>query len=102
MRRQGGGFGFVMLLVVVAIIFYVAMNNFKNIAPSAIAIDKHNKGRKDGQEVSPEKYEPKNPSTAGSADAWTATPPVRPNLDTMDKRTDQHTTDVKDALSHAE
>jgi hypothetical protein len=102
MKRQGGGFGFVMMLVVLAVIFYVAMNNFKHIAPAAIAVDKHNKTRKAGQDVAPEDFEPKNDSKSSSADAWTETPPARPNLDTMDKRTDDHSAQVKDALSHTD
>lgn len=91
-----------MMLVVLAVIFYVAMNNFKHIAPAAIAVDKHNKTRKAGQDVAPEDFEPKNDSKSSSADAWTETPPARPNLDTMDKRTDDHSAQVKDALSHTD
>jgi hypothetical protein len=101
MRRQGGGFGFVMLLVVVAVIFYLAMNHLKSIAPAAIAVDKHNKARKAGQEVAPEDFEPTSSSRSGSADSWTPAPPSRPSLDTMDKRTAAHTAAVSDALSQA-
>ena len=102
MRRQGGGFGFVIMLIVLAVIFFIAMNNFKRVAPTAMEIQQHNKARKAGQEVAPEDFEPKSASKSSSADAWTPAPPARPNLNTMEKRTDQHTAAVSDALSHAE
>jgi hypothetical protein len=102
MRRQGGGFGFVIMLLTLAVIFYVAMNNFKHIAPAAIDVKKHNTAREAGQENAPEVEAPKNGSPAASADSWTATPPTRPNLSTMDKNTTEHSAQVKDALSHAE
>jgi len=99
MRKQGGGFGFVILLVVLVIIFFVAMRNFEAVAPSAKAIQKHNAQRKAGDEVAPEKFEPKQSSTSASADSWTPAPPSRPSLETMDKRTTEHTNDVQNALS---
>ena len=91
-----------MMLVVLVVIFFIAMNNFKRIAPEAVDIQKHNKARKAGQEVQPENFEPKSGSTSSSADAWTPAPPSRPSLSTMDQRTTEHTTEVKDALSHAD
>lgn len=94
MRRQGGGFGFVMLLVVLAVIFYVAMNNFKSVAPEAQEIKKHNDARKAG-------LEPKDVSPSASADAWTPAPPARPNLSTMDQNTTEHSAAVQEAASQA-
>ena len=102
MRRQGSGFGFVVMLVVVVVIFYLAMNNFKAVAPEAMEIQKHNKSRRAGQEVQPESFEPKSTPTSASADAWTPTPPSRPSLSTMDQRTSEHSAAVKDALSQAD
>ena len=102
MRRQGGGFGFVVMLVVLAVIFYVAMNNFKQIAPAAMDVKRHDAARAAGQEYAPESEEPKTTSTSASSDSWTPSNPTRPNLSTMDKNTSEHTTEVKDALSHAE
>jgi hypothetical protein len=101
MRRQGGSFGFVALLLVLAVILYIALNNFKSVAPAAIEVQKHNKARKAGEAVEPEKFEPKPESTAGSADAWTPAPPARPSVSTMDQRTSEHTQSVQDALSQA-
>ena len=101
MRRQGGGFGFVVMLVVLAVIFYLAMNNFKTVAPEAMEIQKHNKARRAGQEVEPESFEPKAASTSASADAWTPTPPSRPSLSTMDQKTTEHVGAVSDTLSQA-
>ena len=95
MRRQGGGFGFVVMLVVLAVIFYLAMNNFKSTAPTAIDIKRHNEAREAGQDVEPSA--PTAPSA--SADTWNASPPSRPSLETVDKNTSQHASDVKDALS---
>jgi len=89
------------MLLVLAVVFYLAMNNFKRVAPVAMEIQKHNKARKAGDEVSPENFEPKSGSTSASADAWTPAPPSRPSLSTMDQRTSQHTDSVKDALSQA-
>ncbi len=102
MRRQGSSFGFVIMLVVLAVIFYLAMNNFKTVAPEAMEIQKHNRSRRAGQEVQPESFEPKATSTSASADAWTPTPPSRPSLSTMDQRTSDHSAAVKDALSQAD
>lgn len=91
MRRQGGGFGFVVMLVILAVVFYLAMNNLKTTAPSAIEIKRHNSERKAGQQ------EPASAST----DAWNPAPPSRPSLETVDKNTSQHASDVGDALSQA-
>jgi hypothetical protein len=101
MRRQGSGFGFVVMLVVLAVIFYLAMNNFKTVAPEAMEIQKHNKSRRAGQEVQPESFEPKPASTSASADSWTPAPPSKPSLSTMDQRTSEHSAAVKDALSQS-
>jgi cytoskeletal protein RodZ len=94
MRRQGGGFGFVVMLVVLAVIFYLAMNNFKSTAPTAIEIKRHNETREAGQDVQPS-------APSASADTWNASPPSRPSLETVDKNTSQHASDVKDALSQS-
>jgi hypothetical protein len=101
MRRQGGGFGFVILLVVLAIIFFATMRNLNSIAPSALEIRKHNAARNNGGEPRPEVDEPKQTSTSESADSWTPAPPSRPSLSTMDQRTTEHTSEVQSALSQA-
>jgi hypothetical protein len=100
MRRQGGGFGFVIMFVILAVIFYLAMNNFKATAPSAIEIQRHNAARKTGRDAQLEN-ETKQPSTSASADSWNPTPPARPSLSTVDKNTSQHSSDVQDALSQS-
>jgi hypothetical protein len=101
MRKQGGGFGFVVLLVVLAIIF-VAMRNFESVAPSAMDIQKHNAQRRKSDGVAPETFEPKQNSTSASADSWTPAPPSRPSMSTMDERTSQHADDVQNALSQTD
>ena len=99
MRKQGGGFGFVILMVVLAIIFFVAMRYFEAVAPSALDIQRHNVERKKADGVAPEKFEPKQTSTSASADSWTPAPPSRPSMSTVDERTTQHSDDVQNALS---
>jgi len=99
MRRQGGGFGFIVLLLVLAAVFYIAMNNFKSVAPSALEIQKHNKDRKARRDIQSEYVEPNDASTSASADSWNPSPPSRPSLSTMDQKTTEHSTAVNDALS---
>jgi hypothetical protein len=101
MRRQGGGFGIVVMLVVLAVIFYLVMNNFKSTAPSALQIQRHNAERKARREVNAEQFDANQPPTSASSDAWTPTPPSRPSLDTVDKNTTAHSNDVQNALSQA-
>lgn len=98
MRRQGGGFGFLMLLAVLAIVAYVAMRNAKSVAPQALEIQKHNQKRR---EVNAEAIAPDAAPTSASDDAWTPAPPSRPSLETVDKNTTQHSTAVQDALSQS-
>ena len=88
------------MLVILAVIFYLAMNNFKSTAPTAIDIQRHNATRKAGQDA--QLQEEANPQpTSASADAWNPAPPSRPSLSTVDKNTSQHSSDVKDALSQS-
>ena len=89
------------MLLVLAVIFYIAMNNFKSVAPEAMDIKKHNESRKAGRDVRLDDADAKPGSTSGNADAWTPAPPSRPNLSTMDQKTSEHTDNVKDALSQA-
>ena len=89
------------LLFVLAVILYIAVNNFKSVAPAAIEVQKHNRDRRASEGVEPEKFEPKNESTSASADAWTPSPPSRPSVSTMDQRTSDHSKSVQDALSQA-
>jgi len=93
--------GFVVLLVALAVVFFVAMRNFKTVAPSAIEIQKHNKDREARRDVKPEAYGADAASTSQSGDAWNPTPPARPSLETVDQRTNEHSADVQDALSQA-
>ena len=99
MRKQGGGFGFVIMLLVLAVVFYLAMNNFKSVAPEAMDIKRHNDARKAGRDARPDGGQPTTTSTSANADAWNPSPPSRPNLSTMDQKTTEHTGAVSDALS---
>ena len=101
MRRQSGGFGFVVMLMVLAVVFYIAMNNFKSVAPSALELQKHNKDRNGRREIQSEYVELKDTSASASGDSWTPAPPSRPSLSTMDQNTSDHSAKVQDALSQA-
>jgi hypothetical protein len=101
MRRQGGGFGFVVLLMVLAVVFYLAMNNFKSVAPEAMQIKRHNERRTVGSEQLPVEDGTQSASKSSNADAWNPSPPSKPNLSTMDQNTTQHTEAVSDALSQS-
>jgi hypothetical protein len=101
MRRQGGGFGFIVLLLVLAAVFFIAMNNFKTVAPTAMELQKHNKDRNGRREIQSEYVEPNDASASASADSWTPAPPSRPSLETVDKNTSDHSAKVQDALSQA-
>jgi len=101
MRKQGGGFGFVIMLLVLAVVFYLAMNNFKSVAPEAMDIKRHNDARKAGRDARPGSSQPTTTSTSSNADAWTPAPPSRPNLSTMDQKTTEHAGAVADTLSQA-
>ena len=102
MRRQGGGFGFVVMLVVLVVVFYIAMNNFKSVAPAALQVQKHNKDRNNRRDAQSEYVEPKDTSASASGDSWTPAAPSRPNLSTMDKNTSDHSAAVQGALSQSE
>jgi hypothetical protein len=98
MRRQGGGFGILMLLVVVAIIAYMAMRNARTVAPTAMEIERHNQARR---EVATDGAAPDTAPAAPNGDAWNPTPPARPSLQTVDQKTSEHSATVQDALSQS-
>jgi hypothetical protein len=93
------------LLLVMAVIFFIAMNNFKSIAPSALELQKHNKAGKARRDIQSEYVEPTEnaagSSPSASGDSWTPSAPSRPNLSTMDQKTSEHTAAVTDAASQA-
>lgn len=86
------------MLLVLAVVFYLAMNNFKSVAPAAIEVQKHNAERKAGK---PAASSSTTASTSASGDSWNPAPPSRPSLSTMDQKTSDHSADVQDALSQA-
>lgn len=101
MRRQGGGFGTVILLVVVAVVLYLVARNWTSVAPTAMEIHDRNERRTTtGSEYEPEKVEA--PSGGKSEDAWTPAPPVNPSLGTMESRTSAHTDSVNEALQQSQ
>ena len=89
------------LLVVVAVVLYLVAQNWKSVAPSAMAIHDRNERRAStGAEYVPEKVEA--PSGGKSEDAWTPAPPVNPSLGAMESRTSAHTQSVNEALQQSQ
>jgi hypothetical protein len=93
MRRQGGSGGFVILLVVLAVVLFIALNNFKSTAPAALAIQKQTRARESARET---------PPAQATDDSWTPTPPARPSLSQVDQKTSEHSAAVESALSQSE
>lgn len=90
-----------MLLVVVAVILWIASRNWTAVAPTALEIQKHNRKPVAADAADPESFDPAPPPSA-SSDAWNPTPPARPSLSGMEQRTTQHTSAVDDALRQAQ
>ncbi len=86
MRRQGGGFGAVMLVVVMAIVLYLASKAWKKIAPTALEV--HDPTATAGESVK-----------AGVPPG--EQPPLRPSLREMKQSTASHARAVGDALQQA-
>src|SRR5215470_11170941 len=101
--RRGGGFGFVILLLALAVIFYAAMRNFQAVAPAAMEVQKHNAKRRVDAELGTTPEEEKRAQTSPSAtdDSWTPSAPAKPDLSKMDQATTQHADAVKDSLSQS-
>ncbi|HEX4824513.1 MAG TPA: hypothetical protein VFV19_09375 [Candidatus Polarisedimenticolaceae bacterium] len=107
MRRSGGGFGFIILLLVLAVVFYAAMRNFQAVAPAAMEVQKHNAKRRVDAQLGDATDDPNQTqgaaSRSSSDDSWTPSAPSKPtgNLEKMDQATTQHTEAVKDSLSQS-
>lgn len=89
-----------MLLVVMAVILFIAARNWKSVAPTALEIQKKNRSAPADPADAPEDFNPSAPASA-SGDAWNPAPPARPSLSGMEKRTTAHTDAVQDALKDA-
>ena len=90
-----------MLLVVMAVVLFLAAKNWKSVAPTALDIKNRNKnGHADRPPAPPP--EEFDPTAATSDDAGAPAPPVRPSLGEMDKRTTDHTDAVQSALDQAQ
>ena len=101
--RRGGGFGFVILLVVLAIVFYAAMRNFQAVAPAAMEVQKHNAKRRVDAQLGDASDDQSRAQTSRSStdDSWTPSAPAKPDLSKMDQATTQHADAVKDSLSQS-
>ncbi|MBZ5639497.1 MAG: hypothetical protein LAO51_12190 [Acidobacteriia bacterium] len=86
MRRQGSGFGFVMLLVVLAVVLYLASRAFKSTLPAAAALAKPSPA---GQEATGS-----DPPQAGDS----VRPSRLPDLKDVKRTTDAHAKQVRDAV----
>jgi hypothetical protein len=85
MRRQGGGFGVVMLLVVVAIVLYLATRSWRTALPTAA-----------------EMAAPATTAGGSGTPESGESPPVRPSLREMKTATDSHTSAVSEGLEQAQ
>ncbi len=86
MRRQGSGFGLVMLVVVLAVVLYLAMRAFKSTLPAAQALAKPSTPASDAA------------STDAPASGESVRPSRLPDLRDVKQRTDAHAAQVKDAV----
>jgi hypothetical protein len=88
MRRQSSGFGFVVLLVVLAVVLFLATRAFKSTLPAAETLVKPT---------------PSADGAAGSAAAQGGGESIRPSrlpdLKDVKRSTDAHAAQVKDALA---
>jgi hypothetical protein len=88
MRKRGGGFGILMLVIVVAIVLYLAAKNLETTVPAARIKDE--------------------PAAAAGITLDNSSPnsgesvPARPNLSDMKNATDTHTSDVNRSLDQAQ
>jgi hypothetical protein len=90
MRRQGSGFGFVVLLVVVAIVLFLATRLFKSALPAAGVVLKPSPASEDAKD-------------AKTQQGGEAAPSNRiPNLRDAKRNTDAHAAQVKDALEKSQ
>ncbi len=89
MKRQGGGFGFVMLLVVVAIVMLLVARSWKSVAPDAIEV-----------------ATPAGPAAISDHGEREAAAEARsgllPNLQDMRRETGNHAQEVQDTLQEIE
>ena len=86
MRRQGSGFGLVMLVVVLAVVLLLATRALKSTLPAAQALAKPSDAASD-------------PAATGTSSSGESIRPSRlPDLKDLKQRTDAHAAQVKDAV----
>ncbi len=86
MRRQGSGFGFVMLLVVVAVVLFLASRALKSTLPAATVL----------AHPSPSGEQVTEPAVAGGGES--IRPGRLPDLKVVKQGTDAHAAEVRDAV----
>ena len=89
MKKSGGGFGFLMLVVVVAIVLYLASKNLESTVPHG-RIEKDEPAAGAGIVL-----DEGSPNSGESV-------PARPDLSNMKSATDTHTSDVNRSLGEAQ
>ncbi len=86
MRRQGSGFGFVVLLVVLVVVLFLATRAFKSTLPAASSLAKP-------------PSETGDPAAKGTSSGGESVRPSRlPDLKDVKQRTDAHAAQVRDAV----
>ena len=88
--RQGGGFGFVILLVVLAVILFLVSKSSSKLVPAALPVASQAEAV-DRDQASPEPPSPAVNSGAGQA-------PIQSRLSDAQAKTSAHSAQVQDAL----
>jgi hypothetical protein len=88
MRKRGGGFGILMLVIVVAIVLYLAAKNLETTVPAA-------RIKEEPAASAGITLDNSSPNSGESV-------PARPNLSDMKNATDTHTSDVNRSLDQAQ
>jgi predicted lipid-binding transport protein (Tim44 family) len=86
MRRQGSGFGFVVLLVVLVVVLFLASRAFKSTLPAATALAKPSPADQEAQE------------SAASQGGEAIRPSRMPDLKDVKRTTDAHAKQVREAV----
>jgi Tfp pilus assembly protein PilX len=90
MRRQGSGFGFVVLLVVLVVVLLLASRAFKSTLPAATALAKPAQGAQE------------TPESAAPQAGESVRPSRLPDLKDVKRTTDAHAKQVRDAVEQTQ
>ena len=98
--RQGGGFGFIVLLVVLAVILLLTSRAWKTVMPSVLDVAAPAKSGRTAEERTPTASSPGLPPP--SVNSGAGQPPLQSSTREMKKNTDVHSDQVQKALQDQE